>query len=211
MSEREAQQIIRRVHELVGQQSPRPLVARNTRETFRNGYFRVEEAHVASTVTGVTSVEPRIGSADPTLCLAVVVPVLQDGQMVLWVRYRFAPSKWSVEFPRVLGTTIDEGWRDPVEKQLRVEAGLHCPDVRLLGAINSDMMFVSTSTIVVCGEECQDQGKPETDGDPSKRDPLMAGTVNVSPECIDHLIRLGTIECGLTLAALTLYRSRNHN
>jgi len=189
------------VQELIGQHSPRPLITNTSRVAFHSSHFRVEEAHVSSTLTGLETSEPRIASANPAQCHAIVVPVLADGRLIFWVRYRFAPAKWSVEFPRIVGSGAEDGWRGPVEKQLRGDAGLSCPKTRLLGAINSDPMFVSTSTIVICGDSCQSGEPPH-----APADPLVAGTIAVSQQCADELIRRGTIECGLTLAALMLYR-----
>ena len=203
MIQREVQSTIDRIRELIGQRSPKPLDTTTIRTAFQNSHIRVDEAHVRSTANGAQSVEPRIGPADPGLCFGVFVPVLSDGRLMLTVRYRYAPAKWSVEFPRAVGHSGEDGWKALVEQRLLEDARLTCPNIRLLGAVNSEPLFNSANALVFAGEDCQ-----EVDAHAEEDNALLAGALPVTSGCLDQLIRQGTIECGLTLAAVTMYRAR---
>lgn len=200
----EVQEAVQRIRDLIGRQSPRPVDATPLRTAFENSLIRVDETHVRSTVSGAATREPRISPSDPDQCFGIVVPVLSDGRLLLVVRYRYAPAKWSVEFPRVVGRTSEDGWKEIVELRLLEEVGAVCSDVRLLGAINWEPVFATTNALVFAGGNCELRHAP------AGNDALLAGSVAVSPTCLDQLICQGTIECALTLAALTMYRARRY-
>jgi hypothetical protein len=185
---------------LVGAGLVHPLTTEEVRSVCENDTFRVEQNRVR--VTGLDEAREAIRavSLDDTHYEAVLVPMLDDGRLLLVNRYRYAIERWSVEFPRFAGQTSDEGWKHSVEENLRKRIGMTSGKMTLLGGIYPDAATTAISTIVILAEGCAQQGPMATD----PRD-LVAGAFGETPDEINRLVRRGEITCGVTLAALALY------
>jgi hypothetical protein len=117
------------------------------------------------------------------------------------VRYRFAPAKWSLEFPRALADEGDETWRDTCDRVLDDALGWGARDMALLGSMRIDPSCMATRSIIAIAQGCTPQRNVPWDSNQ-----MIAGSVAVTPETLDLLIRRGDVECAATLAALTLAR-----
>lgn len=180
-----------------------PLATEEVRPVCQTDTFRVEQNRVR--INGLDEVREvvRAVSIDAAHFETVVVPVLDDGRLLLLSRYRYAIERWSVEFPRFAGQTSDEGWKQAIEIDLRDRLGMTADKMTLLGGYFPDAATTALSTIVVLAEGCTQQGPLATDpGD------LIAGVFGVAPDQVGGLIRQGEITCAVTLAALALYQNR---
>lgn len=204
MVERELQQVRRQIHDLIDPKPAKPIATWQVGLAFQSDLVRIEENQIRYVTSGAEGRGVRIGIADQSQQTAIIVPVLGDDRFVLLVRYRYAPGKWSIEFPRATTGGEDTSWKVPVEKELTEQAGLTCGSVRLLGAINGEPGLLSATTAVVAADGCQ-SGKPLPPSPEATEE--IAGTVTVTADCLDELIAQGGIECALTLASLLLYRT----
>jgi hypothetical protein len=145
---------------------------------------------------------------------AVVIPVGSDGGLYLVGRYRYAISRWSIEFPRFDLDSSDAGWKNGAEAELRRATGLTAEQMRLLGAIQIDPALMTLTTIAILAQGCSPASdEPAATSGPSaaSRPPaseVIAGSVAVSLPQMLELVERGEIVCGVTLAALALYRAR---
>ncbi len=180
-----------------------PLTTELVRSVCENDTFRVEQNRVRITALDEAREAIRAVSLDETHYVAVVVPVLEDGRLLLVSRYRYAIERWSVEFPRFAGQTSDEGWKHAVEDHLQKRIGITAGKISLLGGIYPDAATTAISTIVILAEGCAQQSPLATD----PRD-LIAGVFGGKPDEINRLVREGGITCGVTLAALALFNAQ---
>ena len=141
----------------------------------------------------------RIAPAPPHACAAVIVPQLADGRFGLVVRYRFAPAKWSLEFPRALSDDDDETWRNTCARVLDDATGWLARDMTLLGSVQVDPSCMATRSIVALAQACTPQRV--VGWDPNQ---MIAGCIAVTSQALDLLIRRGDVECAATLSALCL-------
>jgi 8-oxo-dGTP pyrophosphatase MutT (NUDIX family) len=185
-SKPESHRIRQQIERLIQQQPTPPAIDRAS-----NG--------VASKAVAVA--RPSDWPAETSYALKVI-PQLPDGRLVLVIRYRPALGKWSVEFPRGLAHIGDEGWKQAAEKRLREDAGMTCAQMALIGAIDVDAQRTASSVLVVIARGCGYRQPPQAG--PSGP---IAGSVPICLTCLDDLIRQGDIGCGMTLAALSLYRA----
>lgn len=180
-----------------------PVSTEQTRVAFENSLVRVEWNVVRNTATLAESAALRIAPIDDSRHVAVIVPVLTDGRLLLLGRYRYAVARWSIEFPRYWGQSSDGGWRQYAEEQLLKDTGLKAGHMRLLGAVQADPSLIAISTIVILADQCS--GPLSKPPDP---DELISGSVVLDEVALDEQIRQGEIICGTTLAALCLYRAQ---
>ncbi len=179
-----------------------PLTAEVVRSVCQSDTFRVEQNRVR--IAGLDEVCEviRAVSLDETRYEAVVVPVLDDGRLLLVSRYRYAIERWSVEFPRFAAQSSDEGWKQSAEASLLQHYGLATTNMSLLGAFQADAATLAVTTVVILATGCTQKSAPKTD--PRT---LVAGTVGVAPAELGQLLRQGEIACGVSLAALALYEA----
>jgi hypothetical protein len=72
--------------------------------------------------------------------------------------------------------------------------------MKLLGSTNIDPCYLTATALVVLASGCEMKQAARWD-----EERLIAGTVAVSERALSQLILSGEIECGLTLAALSIY------
>ncbi len=171
----------------------------------RQAPFRVDSEHLlgAGRPVGETSrPTPTVAPAANRLSV-MVVPCLEDGDLVLAVRFSAASGCWNLEFPGSDDHDEDEGWLGPAESSL-AGCGLLTEDrMTILGALRPDFRQQPQSLLVLLADDCQWIT-------PSANDAVEppAGLVAAAPRVIDKLARAGKIECARTLAALQLARDR---
>lgn len=180
-----------------------PLSTEQTSVEYADETLRLECNQVRNKVTNEVSTAVRLVQVDAARYAIVTIPVLPDGRLILYGRYRYAIGRWSLEFPRSTIDTTDVGWRTLAEENLLRDTGLESDDMRLLGAIQLDPELMSMSVLVVLAEGCS--GSRAFSPDPGS---LVAGRVALTPEELDQLIRGGEIVCATTLSALYLCRFR---
>jgi len=185
------------VCELIRRQPLRMIATRRVVVAFENSSLRVEDNQVRHLPTGADGTGLRIAFGEQNRRRATIIPMLPDGQLVLINRYRYAPGKWSLEFPRGAENPVDDCWRDSAARTLLADTGLTSDRLTLLGATNADPQFSSTSGVTVLAEGCQVSNAAA----PSE---LISGSIMLTPECLAQFIRQGDIDCGVTLAALSL-------
>lgn len=192
-------------HASAAEPGRQPLATEQTRVAFENTLVRVEWNVVRNTATLAESAALRIAPVDDSRHVAVIVPVLADGRLLLLVRYRYAVSRWSIEFPRYWGQSSDGGWRQHAEEQLLKDTGLKADRMRLLGALQADPALIAISTIVIVAQGCT--GPLNKPPDP---DELISGSLALDSAAMDQQIRQGEIICGTTLAALCMVRAQGY-
>ncbi len=185
---------------MIGSGSTTPVVTEQVHVACEDATLRVEHNLVRNVATSEQGRLLRIDSAHVTQYMAVIIPVLLDGRLVFLGRYRYAIGRWSIEFPRATYQTGDVGWMHPAEENLLKDTGLRAQRMSLLGAIQVDPATISINTIILLAQGCL--GPPSKTPDAAT---LIAGSVALSPDELELLVRRGEISCGITLAALYLY------
>jgi len=190
-----------RIRRMIKANFPHPFDTRQVRVALENLQFRVECNLVRNVATLEEGLALRIAPAN-TQCMVVIIPIFADGRLLLISRYRYAASRWSVEFPRSSCPVGDDEWKNFAEEQLLLDAGLRAQSMRLLGAIQIDPALISTSTLVILATGCE--GPRSSPADPTR---AIAGSVAATLEEFDQLVRDGDIICSTTLSAMALYRA----
>jgi hypothetical protein len=205
----------REIKRMIGAEVQHPLTTTLAHVAWENPTLRLECNLVRNQATSQDAFAVRITPAvDPYYC-AAIVPIAPDGRLHLVGRYRYAIARWSIEFPRFDFDSSDAGWKEAAEADLRRATGLTAKSMNLLGAIQIDPALISTSTIVILARGCTRAraklklgaaagGAPEI---PSGVEDLIAGSLAVPPAELADLVERGEIVCGVTLAALSLYRA----
>jgi hypothetical protein len=190
------------IQKMIGSGATHPVATQQVRIAFESAELRVEENVVRNAETSLERFMLRIALPDEGQCVAVTVPVLSDGQLLLVGRYRYPVGRWSIEFPRAICQMREAGWRQPAEENLLKDTGLKADQWRLIGAVQVDPALMSTSALVILAEGCA--RSHEKAFDPVE---LIAGSVAVTLSELDDLLRRGEVVCGVTLSALCLYRA----
>lgn len=180
-----------------------PIATVETRVAFEDALVRVEANRVRNAATQVEETALRIVPASESQYMVAIVPVLDDGRVLLVGRYRYALARWSLEFPRFWSESADAGWEHAAAVNLFKSTGLVADQMRLLGAIEVEPSLTSISMLVIQAIDCG--GLPAKPSDPST---LIAGCVALAADEIDALMRRGEVCCGATLSALCLYRAQ---
>ncbi len=205
------------IDQLIGSHDERPLATTQRRVAWEDESLRVEYNLVRNVATLEDHSAVRIVPARMPYYGAVVVPLSPDEHLHFVGRYRYAVDQWSIELPRFDFESGDAGWKDSATADLLRITGLVATGMRLLGAVQIDPALMSTSTIVVLAEGCRfanarrhSQLTKTIDpcGSDAEDDPLIAGTLSLPLAELLELIQRGEIVCGVTLAALSLYRAR---
>jgi hypothetical protein len=208
----------RQIQRMIGPNVGHPLATAQTHVAWENPQLRVEYNLVRHTATLKDRFAVRITPAVDPSYQTVVVPLAPDGQLHLVGRYRYPIGRWSIEFPRFDFDSSDAGWKDAAEADLLRATGLKAANMNLLGILEIDPALMSTSTVVILAQGCtaasgpqsnhRKRGKRPEQSAPAESDELIAGSVAVPIVELAELIERGEIVCGVTLAALSLYRVR---
>jgi hypothetical protein len=194
-----------------------PLATTHTHVAWESPHLRLECNLVRNLETSQDGFAVRITPAVDPYYAAVVVPVALDGRLYMVGRYRYAIARWSIEFPRFDLDSSEAGWKEAAEADLCRNTDLAAASMNLLGAIQIDPALISTSTVVILGQGCTRRrsrvkssavvgaAAPDAAGGAGE---LIAGSLAVSLAELSELVERGEIVCGVTLAALSLYRAR---
>ena len=164
--------------------------------------MRIEDNRVCNASGGNDENRLRVALGNQRSCGAVVIPRLADGRIVLVARYRYAAGKWSVELPRGLSQSADESWKQTPMRCLLDDVALVALRMRLLGSFQIEPSLISNETVAVLADGCTQAEAP------CGSRQLIAGSTAVNDHELEQLVRAGTVDCGLALAALSLYRAR---
>ena len=159
-----------------------------------------EHDHQRAAATSMEGFAVRIARPGESQYTAVLIPVLEDGRLVLLSRYRYPLASWSLELPRSDWANDDGGWQAPLAASLLRDTGLLAVRFRLLGIVPVDPALLSLETVVVLADGCKGNHPRPADGDEPS-----AGAVALPPADLDQLVRQGEINCGVSLSALCLY------
>ena len=207
----------RHIQRMIGADVKHPLATTHTHVAWESPTLRLECNLVRNMETAQDGFAVRITPAVDPYYAAVVVPVGPDGQLHLVGRYRYAIARWSIEFPRFDLDSSDAGWKEAAEADLLRTTGLAAASMNLLGAIQIDPALISTNTVVILAQGCiRSRSRLKSSAavvggtaDTSSRpDELIAGSLASSLAELSELVARGEIVCGVTLAALSLYRAR---
>jgi hypothetical protein len=189
-----------RIDDLVRQHRSHPVLTTQIRTIAHEGPLHLQTCRVLRLNTGAEDVRARVEYADGGRYTAILVPRFSDGRLQLLLRYRPAIGRWSLELPRSTAPDDDSGWRASAETELLHSTGLTCPQMQLLGSVNIDPCFLRATALVILASDCRVGQSPTWD-----EQRLIAGAVTAPAETLPELIRNGEIECGHTLAALSIY------
>jgi hypothetical protein len=209
----------RQIQRMIGPHAGHPLATLQTHVAWENPMLRVEYNQVRNFATLEEQLALRITPAVEPYYQAVVVPLAPDGRLHLVGRYRYPILRWSIEFPRFDFDSSEAGWKDAIEADLLRATGLAAARINLLGIVEIDPALMSTSTVVVLAQGCASPSAGPKSGDRKRRgqakrddgpepDALIAGSLALPLVELAELVERGEIVCGVTLAALSLYRAR---
>jgi 8-oxo-dGDP phosphatase len=209
----------REIRRMIGPDITEPLATTHRHVAWENPALRLECNLVRYLATSQDAFAVRITPAVDPYYSAVVIPLAPDGRLHLVGRYRYAIDRWSIEFPRFDFDSSDAGWKDAAQSDLSRATGLIAKRMNLLGAIQIDPALLSTSAVVILAQGCtRPRAKPKSNaaegaqGDTpeilSGAEELIAGSLALPLAELSELVERGEIVCGVTLAALSLYRAR---
>jgi hypothetical protein len=191
------------IDDLLRVQRSHPALTTQVRTVAQEGPLHLQMYRVLRLSTGVEDVRARVEYADGSRYTAILIPRLLDGRLQLLLRYRPSIGRWSLELPRSTSPEDDGGWRESAEVELLHSTGLKCAKMQLLGSINIDPCFLTATALVILASDCRVSQSPTWD-----EQRLIAGAVTTPVDALPELMRNGEIECGLTLAALSIYFAR---
>lgn len=126
-----------------------------------------------------------------------VIPVLNDGKILMTKQYRYLNQKFSIEFP---GGGLPKGIapEENAKKELQEETGFVCNKIELLGVFNPyNGVTPEICTVFVASDlKLSDKNLDETE---------EIENLTLSKEKIASLISNDEIWDGMTLAAWTLF------
>ncbi len=130
---------------------------------------------------------------------SLVVPILDDGRLVLVSQYRYLRDQMSVEFPC---GRVDDGEtpQAAAERELMEEAGYKSSNFLKVGSFHGSISYVKSPLHVFVADELTSVGAPEQ----SARE--TTEVIIRRADEFEEMIKRGEILDGSTLAAWTLTR-----
>jgi len=197
------------IQRMMGSHAEHPLATTLTHVAWESPLLRLECNLVRNLTTAQDDFVVRIAPAVEPYYPAVVIPVGPDGNLHLLGRYRYAIGRWSIEFPRFEFDSSDAGWKDRAENDLGRVTGLAAEEMSLLGAIQVDPAWMTITNVVILAQGCVPAAISGSSAAPgASASEVIAGRLAVSLAQMSQLVERGEIVCGVTLAALALYRAR---
>lgn len=127
---------------------------------------------------------------------SVILPITQDGKVVLFRHFRHALREWALEIPRGHGK-VGEKPEETARRELREETGLNAKKIIQLGTVTPDSGILASKVSLFLALDCQ-QSQEADDKD--------SGTIEQSIlkpyEEVKRMALEGEIEDGFTILAL---------
>jgi len=130
---------------------------------------------------------------------AIVVPVLDDGRLVLVIQHRYLQGKKSIEFPSG-GIAGDESPQTTAERELTEETGYRSHNLIKVGVFEGLNGLVKDASHLFVANELEKIG--EVQNNPTESIEVIIRR----PDELEAMIKRGEIWCGRTLAAWALAR-----
>ena len=125
---------------------------------------------------------------------AMVIPMTDDGRLVLVVQHRYLQEKKSIEFP-CGGMKIDERPQEAAERELVEETGLKSSDMIMVGSFEGLNGVFKDTIHVFVAKELENTGQPSQD--PVEQTEIIFRRIDE----FDEMVKRGEIWDGKTLAA----------
>lgn len=129
---------------------------------------------------------------------SMIIPVLDDGRIVMVKQYRYLCDEESIEFPSG-GVKAGSDYSRTANEELAQEAGLRASDLQLVGKFNP----YNGVTNEICRVYVA-RGLKKTDAKPDPTEEFEQ--LHLSPSEIDTKIQSGEVWDGMTIAAWMLAR-----
>ena len=131
-----------------------------------------------------------------TLGMVMIVPILEDGRIVLAVQYRYLEQKQSIEFPAG-GIKKGQDAREAAKQELYEETGCIADEFVKMGSLQPANGFIRDETHIFLAHitECGVQHLDDTE---------EIELIYRRPEEIEKMIRNNDIWCGQTMATWAL-------
>ncbi len=134
-----------------------------------------------------------------TLGSSMVVPVLDDGRLLLVRQYRYLEDKFSVEFP-CGGMDVSETPTDAANREMLEETGFQSSDLIKIGSFAPCNGLLKEMCHIFLANELSEVSKPQSTED-EVTEVLMR-----RPDEFENMIKHGEIWDGQVLAAWALVR-----
>jgi ADP-ribose pyrophosphatase len=129
---------------------------------------------------------------------SMIIPVLDDGRMMLVNQYRYLRDRESLEFP-CGGVKDGSTWEETAVQELREEAGFRSADLRIAGEFNPYNGVTDEICRVFIARNLEHVGDAPEETEAFER-------VLLTPEALDEEIRSGRLWDGMTIAGWTIAR-----
>ena len=133
---------------------------------------------------------------------AAVVPVLEDGRILMVKQYRNALDRFTTEIPAGGVDHIDEPHYDAAMRDLREEPGYITDKLELLIVVNTTVAFCNEKISIYVAHVSGNAGEQDLDEDEY---------INVIPyelEELERMIYAGEITDSKTVAAILAYKNK---
>lgn len=134
---------------------------------------------------------------------AAVVPIDEQGRLVMVRQYRNALERYTLEIPAGGLQTPEEPTRDAAARELSEETGYHCDQLELLLSIRTTVAFCNEKIDIYVAEHLT-PGKQHLDEDEY---------VQVKAYPLEELVEkiyAGEIQDSKTVAAILAYKDKYH-
>jgi 8-oxo-dGTP pyrophosphatase MutT (NUDIX family) len=132
----------------------------------------------------------------------MVVPVLDDGKIIMTKQYRYLNQRVSIEFPGG-GKKIDLSFEENAKQELAEESGFEAGKIEYIGEYNPyNGVTDEVTKIYLASNLIKSSAKP----DESEEFEILF----LSEQEINEKIKCGEIWDGMSLAAWSLYYFSNH-
>lgn len=133
----------------------------------------------------------------------VIIPF--DGKAVaLSQNFRYPTDREMIEFPRGF-CRAGESTQDAAFRELEEEAGLSAREAAIIGNVFPDSGFIGSAVpVALLRVTSREQSKQKTESMES----IGSSLLWLDASGIDRYIREGVLQCGVTLAAISVLKSR---